>query len=91
VVVIEHHTGLLAICDELVELGPGGGEAGGRIIAQGSARELSLDPASITGPWLRGELAREVPSTARAAVPASRMRNARPAGRASLSPKRLVR
>jgi excinuclease ABC subunit A len=52
VVVIEHHTGLLATCDRLVELGPEGGEGGGRIVAQGTPRELEKNPDSITGPWL---------------------------------------
>jgi len=52
VVLIEHHTELLGICDRLVELGPGGGEAGGRVIAQGSPTELASHPQSITGPWL---------------------------------------
>ena len=52
VVVIEHHTGLLAACDRLVELGPGGGDAGGRMVADGTPAELAADPASITGPWL---------------------------------------
>jgi len=52
VVLVEHHAGLLAICDRLVELGPGGGEAGGRVIATGTPRELAANPASVTGPWL---------------------------------------
>ncbi|MCZ6597714.1 MAG: excinuclease ABC subunit UvrA, partial [Planctomycetota bacterium] len=52
VVVIEHHTGLLAACDRLVELGPGGGEAGGRVIATGTPREIAANPHSVTGPWL---------------------------------------
>jgi excinuclease ABC subunit A len=52
VVVIEHHTGLLSTCDRLIELGPAGGEGGGRIVAAGSPRELAANPASITGPWL---------------------------------------
>jgi excinuclease ABC subunit A len=58
VILIEHHTGLLSICDELVELGPGGGEAGGRRIADGSPEELARDPASVTGPFLARELER---------------------------------
>ena len=41
VVVIEHHTELLEICDRLVELGPEGGEAGGAIIAEGTRRKRS--------------------------------------------------
>jgi excinuclease ABC subunit A len=52
VVLIEHHTGLLATCDVLFELGPTGGEAGGHVIAAGTPRELAADEASITGPWL---------------------------------------
>jgi excinuclease ABC subunit A len=54
VVVIEHHTGLLAACDRLVELGPAGGAAGGRVIAGGTPAELARDPRSVTGPWLAG-------------------------------------
>jgi excinuclease ABC subunit A len=53
VVLIEHHTGLLGICDRLVELGPEGGEGGGRIISQGTPAELAADPKSVTGPYLR--------------------------------------
>ncbi len=52
VLMIEHHTGLLSVCDRLVELGPGGGDAGGRIIGQGTPRALFGDRASVTGPWL---------------------------------------
>ena len=52
VVVVEHHTDLLGICEQLVELGPGGGEAGGRVICSGSPAELAASKASLTGPWL---------------------------------------
>jgi excinuclease ABC subunit A len=52
VILVEHHTGLLTICDRLVELGPGGGDAGGRVIATGTPRELEKNAASVTGPWL---------------------------------------
>jgi len=52
VVLIEHHVELLTMCDSLLELGPGGGEHGGRIIARGTPRELSVDPASATGRFL---------------------------------------
>ena len=54
VVIIEHHTELLEICDRLVELGPEGGESGGEIIAEGSPRELASTKTSVTGPWLFG-------------------------------------
>jgi len=55
-VVVEHHTGLLSVCDALVELGPVGGEGGGRVLARGTPQEIAADPQSVTGKWL--ELAR---------------------------------
>jgi excinuclease ABC subunit A len=58
VIVIEHNAQLLSICDRLVELGPEGGAAGGRVVATGTPLELAADAASITGPFLARELAR---------------------------------
>jgi excinuclease ABC subunit A len=52
VVVIEHNTDVLEACERLVELGPAGGTAGGRVIAQGTPRELREAAASKTGPYL---------------------------------------
>lgn len=52
VIVIEHHTSVLAACDWLVEFGPGGGPHGGRIIAFGSPREIAQGK-SPTAPFLR--------------------------------------
>ena len=56
VCLIEHHTGLLSICDTLVELGPAGGQAGGRVVAQGTPDELAANPESPSGPYLAREL-----------------------------------
>ncbi len=53
VVMIEHDVDALAACDYLIELGPGGGKEGGRIIARGRPEELARDPNSVTGPYLR--------------------------------------
>jgi excinuclease ABC subunit A len=52
VVVIEHHLDVLADADYLVELGPDGGDAGGRIIAQGTPEDVAKTRGSITGPFL---------------------------------------
>ncbi|TWT56126.1 ABC-ATPase UvrA [Allorhodopirellula solitaria] len=57
VVVIEHHTDLLAACDWLVDLGPRGGEGGGRIIAAGPPSDIAACPDSLTGEFLSKKLA----------------------------------
>jgi excinuclease ABC subunit A len=58
VVVIEHHLDLLAEADYLVELGPGGGPAGGELLYQGEVRGLLKVRRSPTAPYLRAKLAR---------------------------------
>lgn len=55
VIVIEHNLDVVAAADHVIDLGPGGGENGGRIIAQGTPEELAANPASITGRFLRPE------------------------------------
>lgn len=52
VIVIEHNTAILKSCDYIIELGPGGGTEGGRLIAEGSSQELKEDSKSITGRYL---------------------------------------
>jgi excinuclease ABC subunit A len=58
-VMIEHDPSALSACDRLVELGPGGGKAGGEVVAEGSAVELRDCADSPTGPWLAGGRTRE--------------------------------
>jgi excinuclease ABC subunit A len=53
VVVVEHHLDLLAEADYLVELGPGGGPAGGRLLHQGTVEALAHRKTSPTAPYLR--------------------------------------
>jgi len=53
VVVIEHNTDVVAAADHVIDLGPGGGEAGGRIVAQGTPEELMANPESVTGKFLK--------------------------------------
>ena len=52
VLVVEHDPAVLSNCDWLIELGPGGGNEGGQVIAQGSPAQLRACPDSITGPYL---------------------------------------
>ena len=56
VVVIEHDLDMIANADWVVDLGPGGGEAGGRIVVAGMPEDVAACPASITGRYLAEEL-----------------------------------
>jgi excinuclease ABC subunit A len=56
VLVIEHHLNLIAAADWVIDMGPEGGDAGGRVIAQGSPRELSRHEESHTALALRKHL-----------------------------------
>ncbi|MET0930206.1 MAG: ATP-binding cassette domain-containing protein, partial [Aeromicrobium sp.] len=58
VVTVEHDMQVVAAADWVIELGPGGGDRGGRIIATGTPAELLDDRDSITGPYLRRSLER---------------------------------
>ncbi|MFH2115510.1 MAG: hypothetical protein ABIJ86_13490 [Spirochaetota bacterium] len=53
VIFIEHNLVFLAACDHLLDLGLAGGSAGGSLMATGRPDELALNPASVTGPYLR--------------------------------------
>jgi len=59
VIVIEHDLDLIANCDWIIDMGPGGGTEGGRVIATGTVDEICADPDSVIGPWLRRHLAGE--------------------------------
>ncbi len=61
VLVIEHNLDLIAQADWIIDLGPGGGDAGGRIVAEGPPEAIVAEPASLTGRHLRGRLARPGP------------------------------
>ncbi len=54
VLVIEHDPVVLSRCDWIIELGPGGGKDGGRVIAQGTPAELKGNALSIVGKFLDG-------------------------------------
>ncbi len=65
IVVVEHDAEIMAEADDIIDLGPGAGENGGRVIFSGTYRQLLAPPAltdregsqSLTGRYLRGELA----------------------------------
>jgi excinuclease ABC subunit A len=52
VIVVEHDAAVIRQADYLVDMGPGAGKAGGRILARGTLDEVVHNPQSVTGPWL---------------------------------------
>lgn len=56
VVVIEHNLDVIKCADWIIDLGPGGGENGGRIVAIGTPEEVARRASSVTGPYLRKAL-----------------------------------
>jgi excinuclease ABC subunit A len=59
VIVVEHDEEAVRSADYVLDIGPGAGVHGGRIVARGTPEEIAADPASLTGQYLSG--AREVP------------------------------
>ena len=64
-IVVEHDTDTMLAADMLVDIGPGAGDQGGMIIAQGSPEEVMKSDKSITGKYLSGKLKIDVPKTRR--------------------------
>jgi len=65
VIVVEHDEGTMMAADHLVDLGPGAGEHGGHVISAGTPKQVSKDPASLTGQYLSGKKKIEVPEERR--------------------------
>ena len=61
ILVVEHDAEIMRSADHLLDLGPGAGENGGRLIAAGNYDEITRDPASLTGRYLNGELRIQMP------------------------------
>jgi excinuclease ABC subunit A len=65
VVVIEHNMDVIKTADWIVDLGPGGGAAGGKIVAEGTPEDVAGVRASATAEFLRDELKRKKPAGVR--------------------------
>ena len=64
-IVVEHDEDTMLAADHIVDIGPGAGEHGGQVIAQGTAQEIMQIPESITGQYLSGKIQIPVPATRR--------------------------
>jgi excinuclease ABC subunit A len=56
VIVIEHNLDVIKSADYIIDIGPGGGDEGGFVVAEGTPEEVSLNPGSYTGTFLRKKL-----------------------------------
>ncbi|WP_334193352.1 excinuclease ABC subunit UvrA [Pararhodobacter sp.] len=62
VLVVEHDEDAIRTADYVLDIGPGAGVHGGRIVSQGTPEEIASDPASLTGQYLSGQRRIEVPA-----------------------------
>ncbi len=69
VIVVEHDEEMMREADYLIDIGPGAGLAGGRVIAEGLPQEVIDNPNSITGDYLSGKKQIEIPKRRRIADP----------------------
>ncbi|HYM13185.1 MAG TPA: excinuclease ABC subunit UvrA [Bryobacterales bacterium] len=65
IIVVEHDQETIERADYVVDLGPGAGRLGGGLVACGTPQEIALNPASLTGQYLAGRQAIEVPTERR--------------------------
>ncbi|PIT90831.1 MAG: excinuclease ABC subunit UvrA, partial [Candidatus Komeilibacteria bacterium CG10_big_fil_rev_8_21_14_0_10_41_13] len=61
IIVVEHDEDTILAADHVIDVGPGAGERGGEIIAQGTPQQIKKDKKSLTGRYLSGELKIETP------------------------------
>jgi excinuclease ABC subunit A len=71
VIVVEHDEGTIRAADHVVDLGPGAGEHGGYVVAEGTPKQVEADPASLTGQYLSAE--REIPVPEKRRKPAGEL------------------
>ena len=55
IVVVEHNMDVIKMADWIIDLGPGGGEFGGKIVAEGTPEQVIKNSKSVTGKFLKAE------------------------------------
>lgn len=76
-IVVEHDEDTMYAADHIVDIGPGAGEEGGLVIAQGTVEDIKRNPASMTGAYLSGRIKVEVPKVRKEATGFLEIRGAR--------------
>ncbi len=77
VVVVEHDEETMRSADHIVDMGPGAGEHGGRVVAEGTPQQVMADPGSLTGDFLAGRRRIELPGQRRMPLQWFTVRDAR--------------
>ncbi len=65
ILVVEHDSEVMAAADEILDLGPGAGEHGGKLVAHGNYEEIRGNHQSLTGRYLNGDLQIQIPQQRR--------------------------
>jgi len=65
VIVVEHEEAMIRAADQVVEIGPGAGERGGKVVFQGTPEEMAACPTSLTGDYLSGRRLIRMPTKRR--------------------------
>ena len=74
VIVVEHDEDAIRQADHVVDLGPGAGVHGGRVVAQGTPAQIEASPASLTGQYLSGRKRIEIPEKRRKSEPKQQLK-----------------
>jgi excinuclease ABC subunit A len=65
ILVVEHDPDIMRTADRILDLGPGAGENGGKLVAEGTYEEICANPASLTGRYLADDLRIQIPAVRR--------------------------
>ncbi len=76
-IVVEHDEDTMYAADHIIDIGPGAGDHGGEVIAQGTAEEIMQVPESVTGAYLSGRLSIPVPKKRRKPLGVLKVKGAR--------------
>ena len=79
VLVVEHDEDMIRVADHVIDMGPGAGVHGGRVMAQGSCEQVMAHPGSLTGQYLSGTRAIAVPARRTPWLPVVKAAAAEPA------------
>ena len=52
-IIVEHNPDVIKCADHIIDMGPEGGDAGGKVVATGTPEEIAANPASITGKYIK--------------------------------------